>query len=173
MRTLKASQHLFIIAVIAGLIAWSGVSGLPCFADSGSGVSIQLTTTVTGNGNGSGWYDWGTGASWSTVTGDALTQYIEENMPPRRPATVPPSPAYIPPPTYSNPNPPQVTPVQGVPMPTTQSSNLGAVILIGLAVFVVGIFGWLLWIRLKPKKVQQPIGLGNEKENKTENNYPR
>jgi hypothetical protein len=138
----------FILAVIAGLVILCGVGNLPCFADSGAGVSIELTTTVTGGD--SGWHNWSSGNGGYYVppvprrASSPLPTTTQPNTPPTMPT----------PPTYPNSNPPQVTPVVGVPMPNEQGSNLGAIILIVLAIFVVGVFGWYLWSRRKPKKIK-------------------
>lgn len=166
MQLISKMKPLFIFAVIAGLVILCGVSGVPCFADSGSGVSIELTTTVTG-GDGSGWHDWGSG-SGSYYVPPAPKRNASPTLPTTQPNTPPTMPT---PPTYPNTNPPQVTPVQGIPMPTESSVNFGT-ILTGIGIVLASLIAWYLWTKRKPKKIQQPIGISNEEENKDQSSHP-
>lgn len=131
-------------------------------ASAGASASIPVTITVTGdNGFGGDYHD------WSSVNGGYYVPPV-----PKRPTspTLPitqPNSLPVPPtmPTYTNP--PQVTPVQGIPMPVEQQSVNFAVALIAIGGLLVLFMAWYLWSKRKPKKlkIESPI-LPSQNENK-------
>lgn len=139
---------LFIIAVIAGILL---LSGIPCFADSGSGVSIELETTVVQGDSGSGSYSGGN-IYFPLPKTTPVAPVVEPEIVPPVTVTNP----YVPPPP-SNPL-PQVAPIAGVPMPAEQSTIHLGWFLLGGGILAIGLMGWyLLSKKRKPKNLENEL----------------